>query len=458
MEVIDASTVPATVDELVDAVRRDGVEFVLAMFVDMHGKPCAKLVPSGAVGDMAVAGAGFAGFAAGPMGQTPADPDLLAIPDPRSYTVLPWKPEVAVVQCDPTVEGELWPFAPRVILQRQLAILAERGMTLMCGAEAEYFLVRREPDGSIRVADHLDRADTPCYDARGLLRMYDHLSAVSRHLGRLGWGNYANDHEDANGQFEQNFAYAEALVTADRLVLFRYLVHSLAEEAGMEATFMPKPFSNLTGNGLHVHLSLWDDRTSLMYDSGDERGLGLSRLAYNFIGGLLAHAPTAAAVTCPTVNSYKRMGAAAPNSGATWAPAYAAYGGNNRTHMLRVPEPGRVENRCVDGAANPYLAITVMAAAGIDGIDRDLDPGEPNRDNLYELPTSELAARGLAPMPPTLLHAADALVADPVLRAALGKTPEGEYIDYYAAIKRAEFLEYHAQVSPWEINRYLTQV
>jgi glutamine synthetase len=345
-------------------------------------------------------------------------------------------------------------------LKRQLALLEQRDLILKVGAEAEYFLVRRSGDGGIRLADPLDVSSLPCYDARGLLRMFDHLSTVSAHLNTLGWANYANDHEDANGQFEQNFEYADALTTADRVILFRYMVHSLAEAAGMEATFMPKPFSHLTGSGLHTHLSLWAKSSGeeLFLDPADPRGLGLSPLAYQFIAGLLAHAPALVAVTCPTVNSYKRMGAPAPNSGATWAPAYAAYGGNNRTHMLRVPEPGRVENRCVDGAANPYLAFAVLAAAGLDGIDRALDPGEPNRDDLFAASPTELKARGVVMMPPTLLHAVEKLVEDPVLRDALGKTPDGEYIDYFARVKAQEFAEFHAAVTPWEVSRYLTLV
>jgi glutamine synthetase len=451
---------PGTATDLIDAVRADGVDFVLAMFVDMHGKPCAKLVPASAIEGFVKGGAGFAGFAAGPMGQSPADPDILAMPDPASYSVLPWKPEVAVVQCDPTVNGELWPFAPRVILQRQLALLEDRDLVLKVGAEAEYFLVRRTATGGITLADSLDVSSLPCYDARGLLRMFDHLSTVSGHINALGWANYANDHEDANGQFEQNFEYADALTTADRVILFRYMVHSLAEAAGMEATFMPKPFSHLTGSGMHTHLSLWAKSTGeeLFVDPDDPRGLGISRLAYQFIAGLLVHATALVAVTCPTVNSYKRMGVPAPNSGATWAPAYAAYGGNNRTHMLRVPEPGRVENRCVDGSANPYLAFTAIAAAGLDGIDRGLDPGEPNRDDLFAVSPAELKARGVALMPPTLLHAVENLVQDTVLREALGKTPDGEYIDYFARVKTQEFSEFHAAVTPWEVARYLTLV
>jgi glutamine synthetase len=449
-------TITETSIDLAEAVERDGIEFILAMFVDMHGKPCAKLIPAASVHAFLEGSAGFAGFAAGPMGQTPADPDLIAMPDPSSYTPLPWRPNIAAVQCDPTVNGEPWSYAPRVILGRQLQLLQERDLVLKVGAEAEYFLLRRAEDGKLVVADDRDGASFPCYDARGLLRMYDHLAAVSGHMNHMGWGNYANDHEDANGQFEQNFKYADAMVTADRLILFRYMVHSIAAEAGMEATFMPKPFSHLTGNGLHTHLSLWSESAGeeLFVGPDDPRGLGLSPLAYQWIAGLLEHAHAMSAVICPTVNSYKRIGAPAPVSGATWAPSLVAYGGNNRTHLLRVPEPGRVEHRGVDGSANPYLAIAAMIGAGLDGIDRQLDPGPPNAANLFSLSPAELDERGIRSMPPTLLHAVEALEADSVLRAALGKTPDGEYLDYYAAIKRHEFFDFHAQVTPWEVERY----
>jgi glutamine synthetase len=436
----------------------DGVEFFFAMFVDMHGKPCAKMIPVEAIDVLTGGGAGFAGFAAGPMGQSPADPDMIAVPDPASYTVAPWKPELAVVQCDIHVEGEPWPYTPRLILKGMVEKARQRGLVYNVGCEAEYFLVRRSDGGGIELADPLDRAEAPCYDAKGLTRMYDHLTTVSKYLNRLGWANYANDHEDANGQFEQNFAYSDALTSADRLIFYRYMVHTLAHQAGMAATFMPKPFANLTGSGLHMHSSLWDADTGaeLFADADDHRGLGLSKMAYQYIAGLIAHAPSLAAVTCPTVNSYKRFGVGAPLSGATWAPAYATYGGNNRTQMLRVPEGGRVENRGCDGSANPYLAMAAQLAAGLDGIDRGLDPGEPNRDNLHVLSAEEVAGRGIRALPPTLLHAADELVADDVLREALGKTPDGYYVDYYAKVKREEFHAWHSVVSDWEVERYLT--
>ena len=448
-----------TAEDLIAATERDGVEFLFAMFADMHGKPCAKLVPVSAIEGLLRDGAGFAGFAAGPMGQTPSSPDLLAMPDLSSYVAAPWRPGLGIIQCDPHVLGEPWPFAPRVILRRQIEKLAAAGYTLKVGAEAEYFLVRRTESGGLSVADPQDRAKAPCYDARALTRMYDHLTSVSRHLNALGWANYANDHEDANGQFEQNFQFADAMQTADRVIVFRYMVHALAAESDMLATFMPKPFSHLTGNGLHMHLSLWDESDrELFADAADSRGLGMSQLGYSFIGGLLEHAQALTSIGCPTVNSYNRLAAPAPDSGAAWSPSYATYGGNDRTNMLRVPEPGRVENRSIDGSANPYLTMAALIAAGLDGVTRELDPGDPCELNLLELTEQEAAERGLAPTPMTLWHALEHLEADETLREGLGKTPSGDYVDYFVATKRDEVRSAHAEVTPWEIERYLSAI
>ncbi len=454
----DSTTPMTTAADLMAATDRDGVEFLFAMFVDMHGKPCAKMVPVSAIEGLMADGAGFAGFAAGPMGQKPSSPDLLAMPDLSSYMPAPWRPGLGIIQCDPYVLGEPWPFAPRVILRRQLERLTAAGYALKVGAEVEYFLVRRTDEGGIAVADPQDLAKAPCYDARALTRMYDHLTAVSRHMNTLGWANYANDHEDANGQFEQNFRFADPLTTADRVIVFRYMVHSLAAEAGMLATFMPKPFSHLTGNGLHMHLSLWDSEgegTELFADPDDARGLGMSDLGYSFIGGLLEHAEALAAVACPTVNSYKRLASGPPDSGAAWSPVYATYGGNDRTHMLRVPDPGRVEDRCIDGSANPYLTLSALIAAGLDGIAGGADPGDPCEFNLLALSEGDAAELGLRSMPMTLWHALENLERDEVLREGLGKTPDGDYVDYFISTKRAEVRASHAEVTAWELDRYL---
>jgi glutamine synthetase len=451
------SNQPKDADDVRKAVKDGNVEFLFAQFVDMHGKPSAKLVPAAHLDELLTDGAGFAGFAAGDIGQGPHDPDIAAIPDPRSLTILPWQPNVARLACNVTVEGEPWPFCPRTILQTALDRAAGMGYELMVGAELEYFLLRRAADGSLELADPLDTLDQPCYDMRALTRNLDFVSTISKAVTGLGWDNYATDHEDANGQFEQNFQYADALTTCDRAIFFRYMVETLAQQRGLIATFMPKPFAHLTGNGCHFHVSLWKDGENVFErDAADDpRGLGLSELAYNFIGGLKEHAKAYIGVTAPTVNSYKRLKVGAPTSGATWAPAYVSYGYNNRTQMLRIPAPGRIEDRTVDGSCNPYLAATVMLACGLDGVQRKLDPGDPNEANLYTLTPEQLAAGGIDLLPSNLLDAVRALEKDDVLRAALGTTREGDYIDYYARIKLDEWQNAHEQITQWELDRYL---
>ena len=422
-----------------------GVRFILAMFVDLTGKPCAKLVPASAADEFQNEGVGFAGYAAGLLGQQPSDPDLIALPDLASFAPVPSvQPGLALVHCDLHVEGKLWPYAPRVILAAMLQRAAAAGLQLKVGAELEYFLVRRAPDGSISPADVSDVAAQPCYDARSVTRMFDHLAAASDAMNALGWGNYANDHEDANGQFEQNFLHSDAMTTADRVISGRYLISMLAEQRDMIATFMPKPFGERTGSGLHLHLSLWDE-TGPRFPARDGASghFGLSATALQFVGGLLEHAPALTALLAPTVNSYKRTGARTTRSGATWSPRQATYGGNDRTHLIRVPDSNRVELRSGDGSANPYLAIAAVLAAGLDGLERGLDPGDPG------------AREGAATLPPTLLHAMDALAADSVVTGALDVAGPG-VAAYYAAAKRDEFLEWHASVSAWEVERYLT--
>ncbi|MEU6698807.1 type III glutamate--ammonia ligase [Pseudonocardia sp. NPDC046786] len=433
--------------DLAGRARADGIRFLLALFVDLTGKPCAKLVPVEAVDELVTDGVGFAGYAVGAIGQQPCDPDLIAIPDPASYTPLPWVREgLALVHCDPHVEGVPWHYAPRVALKAAIAGAARRGLELRAGAEVEYFLVSRDADGTLSPADSRDDAARPCYDARGVTRMYDHLTTVSTAMNALGWGNYANDHEDANGQFEQNFGYADALTTADRVITARYLISVLAEQRGMTATFMPKPFADSTGSGMHLHLSLWSGDDPRFPDDTDPRGFGLSALAYQFLAGVLDHAPGMQAVLAPTVNSYKRTGATSTRSGATWSPRRATYGGNDRTHFVRIPDGDRIELRGGDGSANPYLALSVALAAGLDGIDRAADPGPPGTG-------TDAVVR--PDLPPTLLHAVEALGADPVVTGALDVAGPG-VAGYLAEVKREEFFDWHGTVGSWEHDRYLT--
>ncbi|MFC5929726.1 type III glutamate--ammonia ligase [Cryobacterium melibiosiphilum] len=425
----------------------DGVRFILAVFVDMNGKPCAKLVPTAAADELQEGALGFAGFAAGLIGQRPQDSDLIAIPDLDSYIPIPFVREgLAIVHCDPHVNGEPWPYAPRVILKRALAALAEKGFEAKVGAEVEYFLVTKDDNGDIVTADTRDDGARTCYDARGVTRMFDHLAAVSDAMNTLGWGNYANDHEDAAGQFEQNFTYDNALITADRVVTLRYLISVLAEQRGMTATFMPKPFADRAGSGLHFHFSLWADGDPVFPDETDARGLGLSDTAYNFIGGILNHASGLQAFLAPSVNSYKRRGASTSASGATWSPKKATFGGNDRTHFIRVPDNKRLELRAGDGSANPYLAIAATVSAGIDGLDSHTDPGDPCG------PGESRATSAM--LPQTLLHAVEALRRDRMLLDSFGTDhPVGEY---FANAKEEEFLSWHNTVTDWEIQTYLT--
>ena len=355
--------------DLATLAEQSGTKFILALFVDLRGKPCAKLVPVEAVDLLATEGVGFAGYAVGAMGQEPKDPDMMAIPDPASFTPIPFiKDGLAIVHCDPHVNGEPWPYAPRVILKALIQRAADAGFEPWVGAEVEYFLLHRNADGSLSVADAADTAAQPCYDARGVTRMYDHLTAISAAMNTLGWSNYANDHEDGNGQFEQNFQFADALTTADRVVTLRYLLSMIAAERGMVATFMPKPFADKTGSGLHLHLSLTSGGTPVFPADDDSRGLGLSETAYAFIGGILEHACALQAVVAPTVNSYKRTGATTHGIGcvvgAEDADATAATTAPTTSGCLT---QRAIELRGGDGSANPYLAIAaalVRASTG----------------------------------------------------------------------------------------------
>jgi len=448
---------PKNKEEVRSRAAADGIEFFFAQFVDMHGKPSAKLMPAERLDMLFDDGAGFAGFAAGPIGQSPASPDIAAIPDPESYTPVPFKPGLARFACDITIDGAPYNFCPRTILKNATARAEKMGYRLKMGMELEFFLLK-ERDGKIVLADDLDTLEQPCYDMKGITRSYDFITQLSKNMNGLGWGNYANDHEDANGQFELNFEYDDALRTADKAIFFRYMVHAMAQERGLLTTFMPKPFSNLTGNGGHLHISLWDPtgKITLFEDMQDPRGLGLSPLAYEFLGGIIDNSDGLSAILAPTVNSYKRIGVGAPTSGATWAPAYATYGMNNRTQSIRIPAPGRIEIRSTDGAANPYLAAAAIIGCGLDGVAKKTSPGEPNLDNLYDLSPAQIKRKRIKTLPANLLDAVRAAEKNKPLRDWLGEMDGRAYLDYFAEVKLAEWQEYHTTVSDWELRRYLT--
>jgi glutamine synthetase len=442
-------------------LQRDGVEYLLVQFVDLHGAAKVKLVPRDACDAVADSGAGFAGGAVWGMGQDASSHDMMARIDPVSYTPVPWKPGLARFASDLHVDGKPFAYCPRVNLKRLLAEARAAGFVFNVGVEPEHFLVARTADGRLVPWDPacVDTLAKPCYDFKGLAAAYDYLCDMNDALRKLDWGVYQSDHEDANGQYEINFRYADALTTADRFVFFKMLAAETARKHGAIATFMAKPFADRTGSGAHMHYHLADAETgrNLFAAEGDRRGLGLSDTAYHFLGGVLAHARALCAVTSPTVNCYKRLqvgaGLTGTRSGFTWTPAFVTYGDNNRTQMIRTPEAGHVEDRTVSSAFNPYLAFAAYVAAGLDGVRRGLDPGEPNRDNAYAVGLEEMTRRGVRLLPQSLTEALDEFARDEVVRGGLGPIA-----DEFLRLKRAEWNEYHRQVTSWEVERFLTML
>ena len=354
------------------------IKYFLISFVDLFGVLRSKLVPAHAIKDMQETGAGFAGFAAW-LDMTPADSDMFGIPDPDSLIQLPWNKEVGWLASDLWMNGKPVDASPRIMLKKQIKKLSKQGLTMKSGVECEYFLI--SPDGD-SIADPRDTQSKPCYDQSALMRRYDLIKEICDCMIEMGWGPYQNDHEDANGQFEMNWDYSDCLKTADRHTFFKYMVKTIAEKHGLRATFMPKPFENLTGNGCHAHISVWDGKKNKFLDKSNN--LGLTKMAYNFLGGVIKHASSLSAFFNPTINSYRRINAPPTKSGASWSPSSISYTGNNRTHMIRIPDPGRFELRLMDGSANPYLLQASVLAAGINGIKNKIDPGKPLNCNMYE--------------------------------------------------------------------------
>ena len=427
--------------DLTAAAKERGIRYFLISFVDLFGVMRAKLAPASAIRDMSRAGAGFAGFATW-LDMTPADADMLAVPDPGSLIQLPWKPEVGWLAADLWMGGQPVAQSPRGVLKRQIAAAEDLGLAMKTGVECEFFLLEA---GAHAIADGADRAAKSCYDQGALMRRYDIISEICDAMQTLGWGPYQNDHEDANGQFEMNWEYADALVTADRHAFFKYMVKSIAENHGLRATFMPKPFANLTGSGCHAHVSVWRGDRNLFADPEDE--LGISAACRHFVGGVLRHAEGLAALTNPTVNSYKRINGAVTLSGATWAPGSITWAGNNRTHMVWIPDAGRFEIRLADGAANPYLLQAGLLAAGLAGMASSADPGPRLDINMYTHGETVRARR----LPANLLDALRAFEADKTLCAALGES----FATAYLRLKHQDWAAYARHLSSWELETTL---
>lgn len=416
-----------------------GVKYFMISYTDLFGGQRAKLVPAQAIAEMQEGGAGFAGFATW-LDLTPAHPDVMAIPDRTSVIQLPWRKDVAWVAANCTMEDTPIAQSPRVVLERLVREAAEEGLRVKTGVEPEFFLIT--PDGQA-ISDSADTAVKPCYDQQAVMRRYDVIAEICDAMLELGWKPYQNDHEDANGQFEMNWEYDDALATADKHSFFKFMVRSIAEKHGLRATFMPKPFKGLTGNGCHAHISVWSTDGKINAFADGDRPFGLSEKGRNFLGGIMKHAEALAAITNPTVNSYKRINAPRTVSGATWAPNSVTWTGNNRTHMVRVPGPGRFELRLPDGAANPYLLQAIIIAAGLSGIRSKADPGPHSDIDMY---ADGHLITDAPKLPLNLLDALRAYEADDALQAALGH----EFSAAYLKLKHREWNDYCAQFTAWE--------
>ena len=425
--------------DLVEFSKKHNIKYFMISFTDLFGAQRAKLVPAAAISDMQKDGAGFAGFATW-LDMSPAHPDMLAVPDVRSVIQLPWKREVAWVAANCVMEGQPVAQAPRNVLLKQINAASKQGLFIKTGIEAEFFLLNADGSG---ISDNLDTSIKPCYDQQAIMRRYDVIAEICDCMLEMGWQPYQNDHEDANGQFEMNWEFDDALNTADKHSFFKFMTKSIAEKHGFKATFMPKPIEALTGNGCHAHISAWDKdaKNNKFADKTDE--VGLSELGRNFLGGLMEHATSLVAITNPTVNSFKRINAPRTQSGATWAPNTATWSGNNRTHMVRVPAPGRFELRLPDGAANPYLLQAVIIAAGIDGINNRTNPGKRLDIDMY---ADSQKMRSVKKLPLNLLDALRVFEKNKILKLSLGE----EFSKAYISLKEDEWNSYASHFSTWE--------
>lgn len=438
-----------------DELRAKGVKYCIGAYVDIHGVPKGKVVPLDHLTHMAHGSELYTGYALDGLGQAPNDDEIASVPDLNHVIQLPWEPKLAWMPADNTFHGKPYLLNTRVALKSVLAQAAKMGLGFNLGIECEVFVLRQNEDGTLSVPNPDDKLNKPCYDLRGFLDNFTWLDQVASCINELGWDLYSFDHEDANGQYEFDFRYADALTMCDRLIFFRQMAKHYAKEQGLLATMMPKPFADKTGNGAHFNMSLCDLATGrnlfACEPKKDPRGLGLSEMGYHFIGGILRHGQALCAAFSPTVNSYKRLVRQGAMTYFSWAPVFNSYGSNNRTNSVRVPMGGgRCESRNVDGAVNPYLGAALALAAGLEGVREKIDPREPNEDNLYTISEAERRARGIDFLPRTLMEAVEAFAADPLMEATLGKELRDEFIKY----KTMEWEAYHLAISPWEIERY----
>ncbi|MFW2372271.1 MAG: type III glutamate--ammonia ligase [Gammaproteobacteria bacterium] len=446
---------PEEINSIQQQLKRDGVKYCIGAYVDIHGIPKGKFVPIDHLQHMAHGSELYTGYALDGLGQAPNDDEIASVPDLDNIIQLPWQPEVAWMPADNTFKGEPYEINTRVALKKVLKQAADMGFGCNLGIECELYVLKQDEDGKLSVPNKDDKLVKSCYDVRSFMDQFTWLDKMATTINELGWDLYSLDHEDANGQYEFDFQYSDALTMCDRFIFFRYMAKEYAKQEGLLATFMPKPFADKTGNGAHFNMSLFDPETGKNLfacdPAEDPKGLGLTELGYHFIGGIIKHGRALCATFSPTVNSYKRLVRQGNMAYFSWAPVFNSFGSNNRTNSIRVPmNGGRCESRNADGALNPYLAAALALAAGLEGIREGIDPGDPQDDNLYDLSEAERHDRGIEFLPQTLIEAVQAFASDPFVEQTLGKELRDEFIRY----KTAEWESYHQSVSAWEIERY----
>jgi len=446
---------PEQVAAIQQSLKAKGVKYCIGAYVDIHGVQKAKVVPIDHLPQMAAGSERYTGYALDGLGQAPNDDELTSVPDLNHIVQLPWEPKVAWMPADNHFQGKPYPLSTRVALKNVLAQAAEMGFGMNLGIECEIYLLKQGEDGKLSVPNPDDKLAKACYDVQGFMDSFSWLDKVGSCINDLGWDLYSFDHEDANGQFEFDFNYSDALTSCDRLTFFRMMAKHYAKEEGLIATMMPKPFADKTGTGAHFNMSLYDLKTGKNLfacdPQDDPRGIGLTPLGYMFVAGILKHGRALCAAFAPTVNSYKRLVRRGAMNYFSWAPVFNSYGSNNRTNSVRIPAGGgRCESRNADGAVNPYLAAALALAAGLEGIREGLNPGAANEDNLYELSDAQRRERGIDFLPQTLQEAVQAFADDPLVERTLGRELRDEFIKY----KGQEWEAYHLSVSQWEVERY----
>ncbi|APC08465.1 type I glutamate--ammonia ligase [Neomoorella thermoacetica] len=374
--------------------------------------------------------------------------DMYLRPDPTTFAIFPWRPmdgAVARLICDVyTPDGTPFAGCPRGVLKRVLAEAEAMGYTMYAGPEAEFFLFHT--DGQKPTLVTHDQAGY--FDLSPVDLGEDARRDMVLSLEAMGFEVEASHHEVAPGQHEIDFKYDNALATADKIATFKFVVRTIAQRHGLHATFMPKPVAGINGSGMHTHQSLFKEGQNAFYDPDDP--LQLSKVAYYYIGGLMHHARALAAITNPTVNSYKRL---VPGFE---APVYIAWSPRNRSPLIRVPAKRgastRIELRNPDPSCNPYLALAVMLKAGLDGIKKQIQPPAPTERNIYEMTPAERRDLGIGSLPGDLKDALAELSRDEVIREALGD----HIYQHFVEAKEKEWEQYRIQVHQWEIDHYLT--